>query len=65
MMTYDQLIEHFGTQKALAAEVGVTQAAISYWKVRGVPPLRWLQIEQIIAKQGKRKPKPLSPRAGS
>jgi predicted transcriptional regulator len=48
MMTYDELIARFGSQQKLAAEIGVTQAAISYWKIRGVPKLRWLQIEKIL-----------------
>lgn len=41
-------VEAAGGQAALAAKLGVTQQAISVWKVRGWVPLgRAVEIEQV------------------
>jgi len=42
------LIETFGSQKAIAEAVGVTEAAVSRWFAEGrVPPRRALELERI------------------
>ena len=45
-MTYDQLINHFGTQVAVAAALGIKQPSVSEWK-KEIPPLRQMQIQLI------------------
>jgi len=37
-MTYDELINEFGTQDAIAKAIGVTQSAVANWKSRGRIP---------------------------
>jgi hypothetical protein len=51
-MTYDQLIEHYGSQiaasKALTAlGMEISQPSISDWKRNGIPYLRQLEIEHV------------------
>lgn len=46
-MNYDQLIEHFGTQTAAAAALGVNQASVSDWKRNGIPHIRQLHVEHV------------------
>lgn len=53
-MTKNDLITHFGSQSAYAAQVvarypdfPLTQAAVSQWADDGVPPLRQLQAEHM------------------
>ena len=48
-MTYDSLLDYFGSQAGIARALGVTQPSVAEWKERGVPPLRQLQAEQITA----------------
>lgn len=59
-MTFDQLIEHFGTQKAAGEALGyfgpdekVSQASVAEWKEKGVPAPRQAQYE--ILTRGKLK----------
>lgn len=48
MSTIDTAIEHFGTQQAMAAAIGVKQSTVSEWKKgdRPIPERRCVQIEQ-------------------
>jgi DNA-binding transcriptional regulator YdaS (Cro superfamily) len=45
-MTYDELIDHFGSQAEAARSLGLKQPSISEWKKRGIPPLRQLDIQR-------------------
>jgi DNA-binding transcriptional regulator YdaS (Cro superfamily) len=45
-MTYDQAIEHFGTQAKLAAALGIAQPTVSCWD-RILPPAYQYQLEII------------------
>jgi hypothetical protein len=45
-MTYNEVLDHFGTQVKLAAALNITQPTISAWNK--VVPMRWqYQIEVI------------------
>lgn len=46
-MTFDEIVEHFGSQAAMADALGVDRAAVSQWRVAGLPPFRAIQIETI------------------
>ena len=46
-MTYEQLIEHFGSQAAAAKALGVTRAAVLFWRNTGIPKTRQFQIEVV------------------
>jgi DNA-binding transcriptional regulator YdaS (Cro superfamily) len=44
----EKIIEWFGSQRALAAALGVTDGAVSQWVADGqLPPYRALQIERL------------------
>lgn len=47
-MTYDQALEHFGTQVKLAAALGITQPTVSAWD-KTIPPAYQYQLEIITA----------------
>lgn len=61
-MTYDDLIQHFKTQRAVAETLGLTQPSISDWKERGVPHLRQIQIETITRGKLRADPEAKRPR---
>ena len=42
----EKLIKYFGSQKALAAALGVKHGHIYYWIKKGIPPKRAIQIEK-------------------
>jgi DNA-binding transcriptional regulator YdaS (Cro superfamily) len=44
-MTHNDIIRHFGTQAAAARKLGVTRAAVSIWKKRGIPAGRQILIQ--------------------
>ena len=47
-MNYEQVIEYFGSQKAAAVALSLSQPSISDWKSTGrIPHLRQLQIEHV------------------
>ena len=46
-MTYEQLIEHFGTQAAAARALGVKQPSVSEWKKNGIPEDQQLKAQKI------------------
>ncbi len=43
----ERVIQHFGSQAALAAALDKTPMAVSHWKKRGIPVLAAIQIEQV------------------
>lgn len=45
-MTYDEAIQHFGTQAKLAAALGIAQPTVSCWE-RVIPDSYQYQIEVI------------------
>lgn len=47
-MTYDDAIEHFGTQVKLADALGIKQPAVSAWN-KVIPPAYQYQLEIITA----------------
>lgn len=47
-MRTDQVIEHFGSQAAVARALGIRQPSVCEWG-ETPPPLRQLQIERITA----------------
>lgn len=47
-MTYDEVIEHFGTQQKLGAALGIAQPTISSWG-RVIPDHYQYQLEIITA----------------
>jgi transcriptional regulator with XRE-family HTH domain len=47
-MTYEQALEHFGTQAKLAAALGIAQPTVSCWE-RVVPAPYQYQLEIITA----------------
>ena len=55
-MTYDDLIEYFGNQAGIAKAFSVSQASVSEWQAKGVPPLRQVQAEQMTAGSLKAEP---------
>ena len=47
-MSLEKVIEHFGSQSALANTLGITQGAVSQWVSDGsIPPARAIEIEVI------------------
>lgn len=47
-MTKDQVIEHFGSQAAVAVALGIRQPSVWEWG-DPLPPLRQLEIERLTA----------------
>lgn len=57
-MTFDELIGHYGTQRAAGEALGglgdkVNQSSVAEWKEKGIPPARQAQYE--ILTKGKLK----------
>ena len=50
-MTYDDLIQHYGSQIEIARALGVAPPSVHGWQYTGVPPLRQLQIEGLTRKK--------------
>jgi len=52
-VTYDELIEHYGTQRAAGEAlkvfdgVGVSQPSVAEWKEKGIPAPRQAQYELL------------------
>lgn len=53
-----EIITLLGGWEPVADEIGCTQSAISNWKIRGIPPARWLTLVRFAAS---RKPKVIPP----
>lgn len=47
-MTDQQIIEELGGVYKLAKTVGISQPAASYWKRKGIPPLRKIQLKVLF-----------------
>ncbi len=60
-MTYDDVIEHFGTQAKAADALGLTQSSISDWKRVGITNLRQLHIEAVTKGRLKADPEAKKP----
>ena len=49
-LTPDDLLDHFGTQVAIARALGISEGAVSRWFTLGVVPmLRQYQLAEMIA----------------
>ena len=49
-LTPDDLLDHFGTQVAIARALGISEGAVSRWFTLGVvPALRQYQLAEMIA----------------
>jgi hypothetical protein len=46
-MTYDDLIEFYGTQEAAAGALGIKQPSVADWKKGGIPEPRQAQYQII------------------
>lgn len=46
-MTYEQLIEHFGSQAAAARAIGIKPPSVAEWKEDGIPLPRQAQYELL------------------
>lgn len=47
-MTYDEVLTHFGSQKAVADALDLSQPSISDWRRLGsIPHIRQLQLEHL------------------
>lgn len=60
-MTFDQVIEHFGSEYELADALNITRQAVQAWHGQ-IPELRTHQIETVT--QGKLKASELPTRQG-
>jgi DNA-binding transcriptional regulator YdaS (Cro superfamily) len=43
----NKIFKHFGSAKALADELGISQSAVSQWQDTGIPPTRAIEIERL------------------
>jgi hypothetical protein len=46
-VTYVDLIEHYGTQKAAADAIGIKAPSVAEWKEKGIPLPRQAQYEIV------------------
>lgn len=46
-MTYEELIAHYGTQKAAGDVLGVSQPSVADWQKGGIPLPRQAQYELL------------------
>jgi len=46
-MTHQDVIQHYGSAREAARQLGVTDGAISLWRKRGISRLRQQQIELL------------------
>ena len=44
-MNYEDLIKKWGTAANLARKLGISRAAVSQWKTKGIPELRVYQLK--------------------
>lgn len=54
-MTLDDAIAHFGSRRALAEALGISQPAIAQWGDE-IPELRQYQIREIILRNQQKHP---------
>lgn len=53
-MKHPQIISALGGYRALAAEMDLHPTTTFKWTQTGIPPSRWLEIETLAKKKGKR-----------
>jgi plasmid maintenance system antidote protein VapI len=53
MTIFEQIIQHFKTQAALARALDVERMTVSNWKKRGIPLDRAVQIEVLTKRKFK------------
>ena len=46
-MNFKKLVNHYGSQQAMADELGVDKRTVSWWKTHGIPIARQFQIETM------------------
>ena len=46
-MKYEDVIDHFGSQQAVADAIGIKQPSVAAWKEAGIPEPRQFQLEVI------------------
>lgn len=46
-MTFDELMQHFGTQTKAGDALGVAQTTVAEWKKTGIPLPRQYQIQVL------------------
>jgi len=46
-MTHNELIDALGGNSAVAKLVNVKPPAIAYWRKKGIPPLRVIQLQTL------------------
>lgn len=56
-MRYEDLIQYFGSQAAVAKAFGIQQPSVAEWKKRGVPEKRQLEAEQLTGGEVKAHPR--------
>jgi DNA-binding transcriptional regulator YdaS (Cro superfamily) len=53
-MTYDQLMQRYGSSREAARKLGVAQNVVSNWRKRGIP-LAWQRVLAMMAQKPKRR----------
>lgn len=46
-VTFNEIVEYFGSQAAIARALGIKPPSVSQWARDGVPELRQFQIERL------------------
>lgn len=46
-MTFNQIVNHFGSQTAAALALGIKPASVCEWKTNGIPIPRQYQIQVL------------------
>lgn len=52
-MNAAEIIEALGDTAEVSAATGMSVQAVSNWKLRGIPPGRWLDIHQLAQRLGR------------
>lgn len=47
LMTYSQLVDHYGTEAEAVRALGIPQTTINAWSASGIPSWRQHQIEAL------------------
>lgn len=51
-MKIQEVINYYGTRKAVAAALGITKQAVSQWEAEdSIPPLRQLQLQELTKRK--------------
>lgn len=51
-MNAAEIIEKLGDTAVVADELKLNLPVVSNWKLRGIPPSRWLDIRQLAERKG-------------